>query len=290
MTRYGYPILPQTGLCNMLLPWADCLLWCRDHGATMIAPTWRKVRIGPYLRRERDRRDYHRLFHAADGIAGFRKWALLLTRRRVPFSPQLTEAATSGAMVTFRDLNSFTRLAGRHGEVAAGLRGMTQPGFLPAPAAQPFIGLHVRLGDYAVPGSVEPRPDVHFRLQIVWYLAALRELRARLDEDVPAVLFSDGTDDELRELLQEKGVSRSPYQTAVTDLLALSGAGVMVASCSTFSLWGSFLGQVPALWHPGTRFRSAVTAAEPYLLEPEWSPGCPLPAPFIDAVRARFTR
>ena len=32
MRVYGYPVLPRAGLGNMLFPWADCYLWCRDHG------------------------------------------------------------------------------------------------------------------------------------------------------------------------------------------------------------------------------------------------------------------
>ena len=34
-------------------------------------------------------------------------------------------------------------------------------------------------------------------------------------------------------------------------MLALSNAKVLVSSASTFSMWASFLGQIPTIWFPG---------------------------------------
>ena len=271
----------------MLFPWADCHLWCRDHGLMMIAPTWRTFRFGPLLRGEQDRRQYHKLFTAASQMTGPEKWFRLLTSRRVRFSESLELSACRGStVVVFNSLEIFHRLAGRQKELREGLCAMTRPEYLPAPRSRPTIGVHVRLGDYLPPGS-PPTPGCHYRLELSWYRQALREVRRVAGSEVDAVVFSDGTDDEVRELLSEENVTRSPYRSAVTDLLALAESSIIIASCSTFSMWGSFLGQVPAIWHPGSRFRCVVAAEGPGGLEPEWRPSTPLSAPFAAAVRAR---
>ncbi len=82
---YGFPILPKAGLANMLIPWAECVIWCNDHGIKQIAPFWRKFRLGPHLRGERDKRQYHKLFTAKGKIAGLKRLLLLLTSKQITF-------------------------------------------------------------------------------------------------------------------------------------------------------------------------------------------------------------
>ena len=289
MSVYGYPVLPRAGLGNMLFPWADCHLWCRDNNREMIAPSWRKIRIGPLLRGERDMREYHRLFDRTGQIGGWSKWLRLLMSRKVRFTGTLDVMTCPGeTVVVFDDLDCFPRLAGRHRELREGLYRMTRSRYLPDQARRrPYVGIHVRLGDY-LPPDAPTRPGSHYRLELPWYGEALREIRRIAGYGVEAVLFSDGTDEELRELLSVENVTRSPHRAAVTDLLALAEAGVIIASRSTFSMWGSFLGQVPAVWHPGSRIRSVVEAGEPGGLEPEWSPGRHLPELFSQTVRERL--
>jgi hypothetical protein len=243
--------------------------------------------MGPLLRGEQDRRQYHRLFTSRDQVAGMTKWFRLLTSRRVRFTESLDiVACRQPTVVVFDQLPIFHRLAGRHDELRDGLSSMTRPEYLPSPRIRPMIGVHVRLGDYLPPGAPS-RPGCHYRLELSWYQEALREIRRVAGAAVDAVLFSDGADDELRVLLGEENVIRSTRRSAVTDLLDLAQSRIIIASGSTFSMWGSFLGQVPALWHSGSRFRSVVAAAEPGGLEPEWRPGTPLPDLFVAAVRAR---
>ena len=61
-------------------------------------------------------------------------------------------------------------------------------------------------------------------------------------------LFSDGSDEELEELLQLPKVSRLFTGSALGDILALSKCNAIIGSDSTFSGWGAFLGQVPVVF------------------------------------------
>ena len=90
---YGWTRLGRYGLAHGILAWARCVVWCEQTGAAMIAPFWFKPRIGPWLRRERDRRTYFKLFHAGRAIGGLRRLALLATRttpKRRPAAAALT--------------------------------------------------------------------------------------------------------------------------------------------------------------------------------------------------------
>lgn len=291
---YGYPALPKAGLGNMLIPWADCLLWCKDTGARMISPTWAKLRIGPVLRRERDKRFYQRFFVSAGEVTGPHKWALLLTARKIPAdvwrAGNVGATAERDTVVCFSDMNLFGNLVGRHAEVKSALYCMTKPQYHPASiAGTPFIGIHIRLGDYPPFPAANAAPMVYFRLPIDWYVAGLSAIRRAVGIDLQAVVFSDGSDQELMPLLAMPRVSRSPFREAITDMLALGESCAVIASRSTFSLWGCYLSQAPSLWYMTNSGVTSVTesAAD---LDVKWARGDALSQGFVNAVRERVAR
>src|SRR5215207_6573146 len=105
---YGYAILGRTGMGNMMLPWARCFLWCKDHGVPMIAPSWRHLRIGPYLRRENDKRQYYRVWGGRGYIRGLRRLALLATAGRVTEADaKRGSPIPDGAVVVFRGMDTY---------------------------------------------------------------------------------------------------------------------------------------------------------------------------------------
>ena len=67
----------------------------------MLAPFWLKPRIGPYLRRERDKRNYFRLFRSGSAVAGLRRLTILTRARRVQIGTEwpgsVSEHVGSGA-------------------------------------------------------------------------------------------------------------------------------------------------------------------------------------------------
>jgi hypothetical protein len=140
----------------------------------------------------------------------------------------------------------------------------------------------VRRGDFAdVRGTESYTGRRNVRLPIEWYVAAVRALRKQVGRALPFLLFSDGSDVELGPLLEEAGVSRYHNRNALSDLLLLSKARVIVASGSTYSMWASFLGQAPTIWFPGQR-RQCVTQNPDHA--PEWEPPAELPDGLLAAV------
>lgn len=259
---YGYPALGRYGLAHGLLAWARCAVWCKQTGARPLAPLWLRPRIGPYLRRERDKRDYFKLFCTGEAIGEPRRSWLLATSRRIDTGISWPDAIphTGGAtVVVFRNAladnekKCFDQVRD-HGTILRDqLMSITRPRYRPEPPARPFIAIHVRLGDFGV--IVDPAQSAaggnNLRLPIDWYGDRLIALRAAIGEDVPATVFSDGSDEQLGSLLTIPQVSRAPRQSAVTDLLAIGQGAAVIASASGFSLWGAFLGNAPRLHHPG---------------------------------------
>jgi hypothetical protein len=152
---------------------------------------------------------------------------------------------------------------------------MTRQNLLPT-EDEPFVGVHVRLGDY----------PTAWRQPAAWYESVVSGLRAQLGRDFPVRIYSDGTDEELSPLLALPAVVRAPGRPAVTDLLELSQAQCIVASASTFSAWAGFLRQAPMLWHPARLMRSHEDTREWRSLE--WDAQTPLPSRLLNELDARL--
>ncbi|MCL6442605.1 MAG: alpha-1,2-fucosyltransferase [Alicyclobacillus sp.] len=284
MTIYGYPSLERTGLANMLFPWARCMLWCKDHDVPMLAPKWAKLRLGPYLRRERDKRNYQFLFTNKSYISGLHREYVLATYRRItevqlkdgPFSPNLADPKTR-LVVAFSGMKGyFEAFSSRWTEVVEELKKITKPYYrepvLPIDGGG-FIGIHVRLGDFrTTTDRLELRRVKNVRIPLDWYVEALSMLRSHLGP-VRACVFSDGSDEDLRPILQMPRVQRVNDRSTISELWGMSRSSVLIASGSTFSMWGSFLGQVPAVWYPGQRRSNFLDGDPDGTLLPEWEPG-----------------
>jgi hypothetical protein len=60
--RFSYAKLGRAGLGNELFPYLRSLDFAEIDGARLVPPRWFKLRIGPWLRQERDRRRYWLFF------------------------------------------------------------------------------------------------------------------------------------------------------------------------------------------------------------------------------------
>ena len=297
---YGYPRMARAGLGHMLNTWARCFAWCHKNRLPMLAPQWRQLRIGPYVRRERDKRAYHPFFRSDGYVEGSGRLLCLTLGRRVAedYSEQTLsgERADIPTVVVFYDGElgamigrGFDVLRDDHDIITAELLRITRREFAtPALIDDPFIGIHVRCGDFVVPQTTaDIRSDNrNLRVPIEWYAAALTELRGKLGTEYTARLFSDGSESELAPLLRLPRVELMPTRSAITDILSLSQARVLVASGSGFSNWAAFLGQMPSLWFPSRRYFHLRADTEGADFELDWEHGQQMPDKFLGAVAA----
>jgi hypothetical protein len=256
------------GLGTRLFTWARCALYAQEHGVPMLAPRWVQPRLGPLLRGGIDMRSYTRqilllgLFKAAPGdITGLQAARLRARAPRLPEPERWQQKPSTAAPGTglvvfsgygqgFQDLNGYDHL------LLECLRAITQERWLTLvdQVTEPFIGINVRLGndfrtaqstqDYYTKGAIKTPLD--------WYIASLQQVRRYIGQPVKAIVVSDGTPAALSPLLELENVSFWRPGCAISDLLTLGKAKVLLAAGgSSFSAWAAFLGQMPTISHPG---------------------------------------
>ena len=115
---------------------------------------------------------------------------------------------------------------------------------------EPYFACHVRLGDFAISRTHAEIAAVNVRLPLEWYREQIRQLQ-RLFPRIPTIIFSDGDADELESLLILPNVHLAYNRQPLEDLLGLMRARCTICSGSSFSAWGVFLGERPAIWYPG---------------------------------------
>ena len=88
LKKYVYPRLSRhelfgirlggAGMGNLLFIYSRAIVYGKKNGLEMIWPTWTSIHIGPYIRKEKDKRSYHNVFKPnIDDIRGVHKYLLL---------------------------------------------------------------------------------------------------------------------------------------------------------------------------------------------------------------------
>lgn len=210
----------------------------------MLSITWPQVKFGPLLRGEYDARFYHNIFtNKPDEVGGLRKvWLQYLAKPEI--------AVFDGPDGYFQKLNGWDEFLRKELYSIIRNRWLRKIEKFANPAP---VGMHVRRGDFADP---EKEEDFIYRgslkTPISWFIQSLNAIRDMADRRVKAFVVSDGTDKELRPLLSVGGVILIRTGSAISDLMVLSKARILVASGgSTFSAWASFFGQMPTISYPG---------------------------------------
>lgn len=272
--------LGGNGLGNLMLTWARCLSQAQQHGWQMVWPTWgsfkpKNWRVNPY-----DHRTYTDLFQPNERyLSGWRKPWCLARHRRISETEAGNGEARPGTVVEFRGMKEFfAPFVHDHELVYNELRRIARPihqsAFSEANPAP--IGIHVRRGDFIQRSTdQEIRSSHNSLLPLDWYIEALKAVRSAAGSDFPAFVFSDGTAEELKALLDLPQVKRVDYGSGLGDMFGLSRSRLLIASGSTFSMWGSYLGQVPTIWHPGKLLQNLLVDHPEH--EIEWAPGLPMP-------------
>lgn len=294
---YYYPNTGRGGLGNKLFPWARAVVYQKQIGGKIVAPNWENyIKIGPYLRKEKDKRHYLNVFNNKGYVRGFKKIVVLKSMEKITESSlsesvnvsnnknkliELKNFVGSGVVPYFQALHGYSNVI--HEELTR----ITNKKLHPAEKAENFIGVHIRMGDFSVPKDLDEIRNadaLYFRLPHEWYILAITQIRKQLNENLKVILFSDGTPDQLKSILKLPNTELSVGGAAITDLLMLSKANVIVASGSTFSMWAAFLGQKPSIWFTGLRRGNLINNDNHFALQPEWEQG-EFPDTFISHIQ-----
>ncbi len=224
----------------------------------MLAPQWVNLfRVGPWLRRERDKRYYFSCFSNRQYVHGLTRWIILHSAIHVPEESALKHMVVNSDwrpfVIDFRGMDGFfSSFLLEHEYLFARLLETISPSIrlqLDSVLNKPFVAVHIRRGDFQTIGQA---------IGNEWYLKALDVAladtappRGLKKEDLLIRVFTDGDAESVRFISLRPNVVVMPQAPAIFDLLMMSRSLALVGtSRSTFSMWAAFLGQMPSYWHP----------------------------------------
>lgn len=244
----GFIRLGGAGLGNLLFCFAYAMVFAEKNNAELIWPTWPSIKVGPWIRKERDKRFYSDLFkNDGNYIGGLKKAAILLFgKKHIVDNVDVKTSDWDGVTIYTGYRMCFGELLDDREKIKSSLYGITRRKNLLS-MQHDFtneINIHVRLGDFIKADIAKLNAgDESVSTPIAWFVKTINDVREVLGDTVRFNVFSDGTDEELKDLLSLDGVSRMSYGTAWADIIGLAQSKVIIASGgSTFSLWARFLG------------------------------------------------
>ncbi len=246
--KYIYPKLPGVytfpffriggnGLANCLFVYAKAVVIAHHYGAKIIKPTWFNMSLGTYVRKEKDKRHYSNLMTSQGELKGLKRLCTLLLKHKTT-SEETFANDQCNILVVEGIYDFFKPLLAHQNLVSDYIKSHINPSLLADVNKFDFNGcvaIHVRLGDFSM----------ERRIPIKWYIEKIKEL----NNYNRFLLFSDGSDEELQELLNIQGVQRVYFGGAIQDIVAISRCSYLIGSDSSFSAWGAFLGQVPCTFY-----------------------------------------
>ena len=264
--------LPKAGLGNQLFPLMRATVFAHLNDLPLQVINYHQLKFGPWLRKEKSKRNYKGFFtfqksllqEAADKI----KIESLLRKGFIE-EPVLKALKGRGE----QDVFLFSKMP-HYTKYFEGLEDYRAPAIellykMISPkikqqlngSTPPVIGVHIRLGDFIKSsGEQDLGTRGNLRTPLQYFIRMIQSARALNGSTLPVTVFSDGSKEELAELLALPNVNFSEGNNDLMEMLLLSRSKVIVTSASsTFSYWSAFLSEAVVLMHPtyvGIKIRS----------------------------------
>ncbi len=248
MIKYVYPHLPSirtypfiriagSGLANSLFVFARAVIFAEEHQCELINPTWLNFDPVQWKLWSKDKRTYYGIFKNI-GVSGFRKFCILLFKKKIREEDYIDNNADAEWVEIFY-MRGFETLRMKSEQVRTRLLSCLTERITRTIVGYNFskkIAVHIRMGDYG-PSS---------RMPLDYYKSLVEKIHEQKTE-YEFLIFSDGKDRELQDILALPYVKRVYFGSAMSDILAMSRCNALIGSVSTFSDMGAYLGQLPTL-------------------------------------------
>ena len=255
--------LPKAGLGNQLFPLLHARLFSELNDLPLIILGYNQVKIGPFIRREKNKRRYRRYFKfQQDVFSEYADWLKVKRLKRKytlvyePGVARITDAGLKGTLFIFKQIPSsqdyFKELKNYRPRVISLLNSMLNPWIFDAVARQaaPVIGIHARMGDFTRLEAGEIYKSGHVRVPEKYFVQAVKTLRQISGSCLPATVFTDGYRHEFQEILDLPRVVMVEHNPDIVDLLLLSKSKLLIPTHgSTFSMWAAFLSDAAIIFH-----------------------------------------
>lgn len=251
--------LPRAGLGNKLLVWAHAKIFGHLNDIDVFSTNWITFHIGPYLRKEKNKRFYYGYFNHTSLINKIKiKYHKLFYKSQYEPKVEQMNFSTSGNVFIFHEIphwsDHFQQIRQHRDYVKEEIYSKLITEQVKREVNQyesPEIGVHIRMGDFNFPvedKSIQAQGMV--RTPLSFFIRQINNIRKFVGEHVKATVFSDGFLNELVPILELPNVEMAPPKSDIIDLLLLSKSKIILTSRdSTFSYWGVFLSDAICMHH-----------------------------------------
>lgn len=253
--------LLKAGLGNNLFVWAKSAIFSHINELPLYISPWTRINWGAMLRRENKYRFYYGYFNKPslqDTLS--LKIKYLMYDKKVLQDHQEKIDTNQFSKDTILIFNEMTHWSDHFGGIREhrdfiiqAFENMLSDAIKNriAEREKPFIGVHIRMGDFAKYNPAVPFASVGgVRTPLDYFKDLIFQIRDFYQKDVPVTIFSDGSPEELDELLQLPNVKLSVGEPDVVDMMLLSKSKIIIAAAgSTFSAWAGFFANTPMIKH-----------------------------------------
>jgi len=256
--------LPKAGLGNQLFPLMHAAVFSELNNIPLTVIGYHQLKIGPYLRKEKSKRNYLGFFKFEKDLIGafidelkVRKW---LRQSEVIFEPKLLELKEEqkfNKVFLFEKIpdykDYFSHLRPHRPLVLNLLMNLITEKQLKKVAAlkAPEIGVHIRMGDFRKLAPGEIFKGGHVRTPESYFLKIIKGVNEISGKSMSVSIFTDGYKEEFEELLIPKNINIVEGNTDIEDMILLSKSSlIIISTSSTFSYWSGFLSDAPIIMHP----------------------------------------
>ncbi len=203
--------LPDAGLGNQLFPLLHAYLFARLNNLPVIVVGYHRLKIGPYLRGEKNKRTYNGFFCFQKNAIGeysdrvrIRNWE---KKARVVTEPEVREmdaGELKNKVFVFEQVADYDDYFGRLKEHRQQVKDILDSLVHPAIKKKlnhletPVIGIHVRMGDFRKLTTGEEYKSGHVRTPQAYFVKCIRKIREMNGNYLPVTIFTDGYKAECR--------------------------------------------------------------------------------------------
>ncbi len=258
---YSKLLPPPAGLGNNLFLWAKGVVFAHVNNCPFYISSWTKLHLGAVKRKENTYRFYFGYFNkpTISDFITFQLKSLNCDKKKITNCLEIidTTKLQSNTIFICDEMPHWKN----HFEGIKEYRHLVKTQFnemlsnkiknILNQREKPFIGVHIRMGDFTKHNPAVPFATVgSTRTPLDYFIHLITQIRSFYNKDVPVTLFSDGSAQELEELLVLPNVKLSVGELDIVDMLLLSKSRIIIAAAgSTFSAWAGFLADAPMIKH-----------------------------------------
>ena len=255
--------LPKAGLGNQLFPLMHATVFAKINNLPLMVIGYHQFKIGPYLRKEKSKRNYKGFFKFEKNIfSAFYdelKVKNILKKNEVIYEPQLDLSVDQNIkkvfffekMPTYHDY--FIHLKPYRNLVIKLMSELiTDENVVKVKDIHnDEIGVHIRMGDFRKLNVGEEFKGGHVRTPESYFINIINGIRNLIGDEIKVNVFTDGYKNEFETIFNLKNIEIVEGNNDLVDMLLLSKSKIIVISTgSTFSYWAGFLSDAPMIMHP----------------------------------------